>query len=221
MDNLGPCCACRQESADVRNLLCLHKLAPVPGTGWGNVLLGWPSNGAVAIVCDQCLESNAPLVDAISGYPAELGRIAYELLEGEFGNDAPDEYRMTDPGDDSDLRYSIPPDEDDDDHVPIVLFQIDEFDNVTGATEISDDQAGQLLGTPGLTSLSWEQTKKLYGVKMDIEACACVHTDARECYRRRYGIGGVVAIECEENDECECGCHNLPLPSEGHFDLKT
>lgn len=211
--NMGPCCACRQSKPDVRNVLCLHKLAPVPGTGWGNVLLKWPSNGAVAIVCDSCLDNNAPLLDAVSGYPAEGGRVPVESLQGSFGDDAPEEYRMEDPGDDDEPRYEMPPDEDDHE-VPIVLFKMDENDQAIGATEISDDQAAQMFGTPGFTTLSLEQTKALYGMN-DRGPCACINADARSCYEHRYGLEGLFLVEeGEPLSKCECACHHGDVEDE-------
>lgn len=203
--NLGPCCACRQNKPDVRNLLMLHKLAPVPGTGWGNVLLRWPPNGALAVVCDTCLDSDAPLLDAVSGYPAEGGRVPFDSLEGSFGDDAPDEFKMPEPDDPDESRYSMPG-EDDDHDVPIVLFNMDGDDNCVGSTELSDDQAAQMLGTPGFTSLSLEQAKELYGVDDEWAKCACVHPDARECYVRRYYAEDLVPIRDEGS--CECPCHH-------------
>lgn len=207
---LGPCCACRQTKPDVRNLLCLHKLAPVPGTGWGNALLGWPSNGATAVVCDACLEASAPLLDAISGYPTELGRVPVETLEGTFGHDAPDEFKLGTPGDEvgappTEPHYTM---EDEEDGVPIVLFKM-EGEHVIGATQLDDRQAEQLLGGPGLTSLSLEQTKELYGMatgQMGIgQECACVHPDRRECYVMRYKLYGK---RDTDDGVCECMCHN-------------
>jgi hypothetical protein len=56
--DLGPCCACEKRGPDVRNIICLHKLAPVPGTGWGCFQCGLPMNGAIVVLCDDCLERN-------------------------------------------------------------------------------------------------------------------------------------------------------------------
>lgn len=81
--DLGPCCACGQEGPEVRNLVALHRPAPVPGTGWGCVVCGLPSDGALVAVCDACLESKAPYRYAIYGMVADKGRILFgELADG-------------------------------------------------------------------------------------------------------------------------------------------
>lgn len=83
--DLGPCCACGQESPEVRNLIALHRPAPVPGTGWGCVVCGLPMNGALVAVCDACLESKALYQHAIYGSVREKGRILFsELDDGIF-----------------------------------------------------------------------------------------------------------------------------------------
>lgn len=64
----GPCCACRRSDVDVRNLIMLPFRAPQPGTGWGCVVCGLPSDGAIALVCDACLEADAPIRDCCEGY---------------------------------------------------------------------------------------------------------------------------------------------------------
>ncbi len=71
--DLGPCCACKGTRA-VRNIIALPFEGPVPGTGWGCVQCGLPANGAVAVVCDECLESNAERVEICYGYPGDKGR---------------------------------------------------------------------------------------------------------------------------------------------------
>ena len=61
--------------------------APVAGKGWGCVVCGLPSDGAVAVVCDACLESGAPILDVCSGYPASGVRVARESLTEPFDHD--------------------------------------------------------------------------------------------------------------------------------------
>ena len=60
--DLGMCCACRLAGPTVRNIMMIPFRAPVPGKGWGCLVCRLPSDGAVAVVCDACLESGAPIV---------------------------------------------------------------------------------------------------------------------------------------------------------------
>lgn len=81
--NLGACCVCGH-TIGVTNILMLDRLAPVPGTGWGCLVCGLPSDGAVAVVCDPCLGQTPRFVCA--GYPADGERAPYEDLP-------PDEFK--------------------------------------------------------------------------------------------------------------------------------
>jgi len=85
--DLGACCACRQSGPTVRNVVCLPLRSPTPGFGWGCVVCGLPSDGAVAVVCDACLETNAPILDVCSGYPKENMRTARASLHEAFDHD--------------------------------------------------------------------------------------------------------------------------------------
>ncbi|NET37401.1 MAG: hypothetical protein F6K19_36145 [Cyanothece sp. SIO1E1] len=85
--DLGPCCACGKHDNTVRNMLMLEKLAPVPGKGWGCFVCDLPMNGALAIVCDQCLENKAELKQAIYDDPAKKLRCDIEELQGHFTHD--------------------------------------------------------------------------------------------------------------------------------------
>lgn len=83
---LGSCCICRGEHA-VRNIFMLERRAPMPGRGWGCMQCGLAQNGAVAVVCDHCLEmhpddATSPLVDACRGYPVSDGRVPIGELSG-------------------------------------------------------------------------------------------------------------------------------------------
>jgi hypothetical protein len=83
--DLGPCCRCRA-TAGVVNILMLDRRAPVPGTGWGCVVCGLPSDGAIAVLCNACLGRRP--VEVCHGYPAEGLRIGFEDLEpGAFEHD--------------------------------------------------------------------------------------------------------------------------------------
>lgn len=85
-ENLGPCCAC--EGTDgVRNIYMLHQKSPTPGKGWGCVVCGLPSDGAVAVVCDGCHDHRVPRRFACAGWPAQAGRVPIESLTGAHDHD--------------------------------------------------------------------------------------------------------------------------------------
>ena len=73
--DVGACCACGRSDREVRNIIALAFRAPVPGTGWGCVVCGLPSDGAIAVVCDQCLELDAPIVEVCNGYATNGKRL--------------------------------------------------------------------------------------------------------------------------------------------------
>jgi len=85
--DLGACCACGKEDVTVRNILALRQKAPVPGSGWGCVVCGLPMDGAMAVVCDACLQVSAPLKMAIFDNAAKKMRISYSRLSGEHEHD--------------------------------------------------------------------------------------------------------------------------------------
>ena len=60
--------------------------APVPGTGWGCVVCRQPNDGAMAIVCDECLAGKRPYQFAIRGFAADRQRIPIGELAGSFGH---------------------------------------------------------------------------------------------------------------------------------------
>lgn len=80
--DLGSCCACRRSGPDVRNIMMLHKRAPVPGTGWGCVVCHLPSDGAVAVICDACADADRPILDVCVGYPSRNVRVSIATLAG-------------------------------------------------------------------------------------------------------------------------------------------
>lgn len=58
------------------------------GKGWGCFVCGLPLNGAVAVVCDDCLESGAEFQFVCTGYPGEDGRTPIgELSDEVFEHD--------------------------------------------------------------------------------------------------------------------------------------
>jgi len=85
--DLGACCACRKRGPTVRNIMTLPVRAPLPGKGWGCFVCGLPSDGAVAVLCDRCLESGAPIIDVCHGYPKENMRMARTSCTEAFDHD--------------------------------------------------------------------------------------------------------------------------------------
>lgn len=79
---LGTCCACGG-SENVRNIICLDRKGPTPGKGWGCLVCGLPPDGAVAVLCDECLEQGTAIRFVCIGYPASDGRMPIEELSGE------------------------------------------------------------------------------------------------------------------------------------------
>lgn len=86
MDNpdLGPCCVCEVEGPQVRNIIMLDLESPTPGKGWGCFACGVPRNGAIAVICDDCLTQRRELRFACRGYPGIDGRVPIEELQTEF-----------------------------------------------------------------------------------------------------------------------------------------
>jgi NMD protein affecting ribosome stability and mRNA decay len=50
-------------------------LGPTPGRGWGCVVCGVPSDGAVAVLCDACVERKVQPIRIIEGDAAEHRRL--------------------------------------------------------------------------------------------------------------------------------------------------
>lgn len=82
----GRCCACGKEKP-LRNFMCIAKRHPTPGKGWGCVVCEVPPDGAVAAICDDCLESQATIVEVCAGYPPEAGRVPLSALTEPFDHD--------------------------------------------------------------------------------------------------------------------------------------
>src|SRR5687767_7678986 len=72
--DLGPCCACEKLEA-VRNIIMLNVKGTVPGYGWGCFVCGLSTDGAVAVICDECLESNVEIRFAVDGKLDDKKRI--------------------------------------------------------------------------------------------------------------------------------------------------
>jgi hypothetical protein len=82
--DLGPCCIC-ETRVGVTNILMLQRRAPIAGHGWGCVVCNLPSDGAVVVLCDGCMElfeaGAAPLF-VCKGYPRTEGRMPMTEFHG-------------------------------------------------------------------------------------------------------------------------------------------
>lgn len=84
--DFGPCCTCGTTEG-VTNIVMLSQRGPTPGKGWGCVVCDLPADGALAVLCDDCLEK--PIRSVCDGYPKEGKRTPVEELPpGEFDHDA-------------------------------------------------------------------------------------------------------------------------------------
>src|SRR5215204_6029544 len=102
--SLGKCCLCEVENESVRNIMTLHKKIPddVKNGGWGCFVCGLEPRGAVAVLCDGCLnktidDSKTEIKFACLGYPGENRRIEMEKLTEDFDHDMtkhPEENQM-------------------------------------------------------------------------------------------------------------------------------
>lgn len=72
----GCCCACGRIVSDLQNLLMMPFRAPEGFPGWGCVTCGLPSAGAIAVVCNACVDRGAePQMIAGGRYALEGKRI--------------------------------------------------------------------------------------------------------------------------------------------------
>jgi hypothetical protein len=92
----GRCCACRRD-VPLRNVMCMAFRGPASaaGKGWGCLVCGLAEDGAFAVICDRCLEAEAPILDVCAGDPADPGRTEAAALRG-----APWVHEMREHGDD-------------------------------------------------------------------------------------------------------------------------
>ncbi len=89
--NLGKCCSCEKEHPSVRNAITLDKKTPEAKGGWGCFVCDLEPLGAVAVLCDECLDKmvqNQTVIKfACLGYPGENRRIEIEKLTEEWKHD--------------------------------------------------------------------------------------------------------------------------------------
>lgn len=138
--NFGTCCSCGGTDS-VRNVMCLNKRSPY-GFGWGCMQCGLPAEGAIAVICDECLEAEAPIREVIKGEAFKGERFPYEETAGweEFEHDLSQHPEIQHP-DDMNARWEdIVGDAlgDDLDADPVVLY-----DPETGP--ITDSQLTQIV----------------------------------------------------------------------------
>jgi hypothetical protein len=106
--DLGCCCACGTTDSlrMIRNIVMLPVRAPVAGTGWGCLHCGLPQDGALAVVCDPCLESNQEIIMVASGQLGDKQRMPRSALaDRPFDHDRskhPEEYDVVDEEPDDD-----------------------------------------------------------------------------------------------------------------------
>lgn len=96
----GPCCGCGSTDKRARNMLMLSRRGPSPGKGWGCVVCGLPSDGAVAVMCDSCVTAEVDPQFVCVGWISEGGRMPIAELPNEpFDHDMA-KHREDDFGDD-------------------------------------------------------------------------------------------------------------------------
>jgi hypothetical protein len=84
--NFPPCCACEKTEGDIKNIVLLKQKLPKPGKGWGCLQCGLPFEGAVAALCNECVDLGRPIRFAIVSYDS-TERIPIAELGEEFDHD--------------------------------------------------------------------------------------------------------------------------------------
>lgn len=85
--DLGECCICHGRR-NVRNIIMHPKLAPRLGTGWGCAVCGLPLDGAISVLCDDCVPNSEEVSEVCVGYPKENQRVTLaSLAPGTFDHD--------------------------------------------------------------------------------------------------------------------------------------
>jgi hypothetical protein len=82
----GPCCGCGLERP-LLSILMLPRRGAI-GKGWGCVICKLPSDCAIAMMCDRCMERGVDPAFACAGYAMDRDRIPIaELPDGLFEHD--------------------------------------------------------------------------------------------------------------------------------------
>lgn len=91
LKDLGNCCGCEKRHPTVRNLVTLDKRIEGERGGWGCVVCDLPPEGAVAVLCDDCIyelkQNRAEIKFACLGYPGENRRIQTAKLTEVYEHD--------------------------------------------------------------------------------------------------------------------------------------
>lgn len=82
----GPCCCC-QQVVPLTAVAMLSFKAPTPGTGWGCYQCGLPMDGAIALVCDRCADSNAEIRFVCGDLPSKPDRVSIAQLQAGHDHD--------------------------------------------------------------------------------------------------------------------------------------
>lgn len=79
---LGACCNCGRKDSLVRSIIFVDRRSPEPGIGCrGCVVCNLPQAGAVAVLCDECLEKSKGYPERIClGSPADNRRMPFSEL---------------------------------------------------------------------------------------------------------------------------------------------
>jgi len=107
---LGPCCACGGRE-HVRNVMMLPFKAPIPGRGWGCLQCGLSMDGAMAVVCDACAETDQEVLYACDGSVKDAGRILISDLHEPHRHDESKHPELTDTSDTDDTSLGAVVDE--------------------------------------------------------------------------------------------------------------
>lgn len=83
LPRLGACCNCGIEDRTVRNVIMLSQRSPEPGIGcWGCLTCDLEQAGAVAVLCDACLEESHGHPKSIClGSPGDNRRLPIQQLD--------------------------------------------------------------------------------------------------------------------------------------------
>ena len=84
----GSCCNCGRQGESVRNIIFVDMRSPEPGIGcWGCLICDLPQAGAVAVLCDECLEISKVPLNVCLGSPADNRRFPRSKLTEPFDHD--------------------------------------------------------------------------------------------------------------------------------------
>jgi hypothetical protein len=89
--SLGPCCGCERDTGPARNIVMLRFRNKMPGHGWGCFVCHLPTDGAAAVLCDDCADRMERGEDVIRfacrGYPSDEGRAPIGEFTEPFDHD--------------------------------------------------------------------------------------------------------------------------------------